>query len=712
MKRHILFILSLLLILSVFSKPKVGLALSGGGARGLAHIGMLKVIDEMNIKIDFVVGTSIGSVIGGLYALGYSATEIEQIIMRLDWQEIMSSKIKRQNLSIAQKRWLPYANYYFDLNEQFIPTLPQAFLSGNSLINEFFNITKSAALTQHFDDMPIPFKAIVTNVVTGEMVAVDDWKLYEAMRASMSFPTILQPFEKEGCLYIDGGIRGNFPVEVVKQMGADIVIGFQTSSGLKEKKELQSLIDVLDQTINIGISENVKTSLEECAIVIKPVLEDIQLLDFAQKKEIIKLGEEAARKYFSELNKLPKKETATKQLEFQNTIQFSDIRVIGRNHLSSAKIREYIGLKKNEPYTFQDISEAFVKAYHSALFETIYPVLKTPDNRVILEIHVKEKQRNRIGTGFSYRNGNEMNVNVVLEMNNYFQPNSKFLSNLKLGAENEFNVDYVKNFGKYWGIYFRLFPNVKEYRLHLYNTEHEKVSSVRSLRYGATAGIGAFADQAVAMEAYLFADKLQLYQDVGVFESTSFSSSGAGIKLYHESLNDVLFPMQGAQGLIKFTLNRKGFCEGEFYKKLDSRFRFIIPFSSQFVSEYRFEYGSYFKRSEFVEYDPFYIGGLDSFLGLRLRERSAPIYKINSFLLRFKIKNNSYLTAAYNVLQLGDIDQWDFFETDVVHGFGVELGFDFMILPVRLAAAINQQYNLYYYLSVGYDFDPFVFSRK
>jgi NTE family protein len=711
MKRYI-FIFFFIVLYSLYSQPKIGLALSGGGARCLAQIGMLKVLDELDIQIDYIAGTSIGSVIGGLYAMGYTANEIEDIILTLDWQDIMSSRIRRQDLSLNQKRWLPYANYYFNLNKQFIPELPQAFLFGNSLINTFFDLTYSVSFVSHFDDLPIPFRTVATNIITGEMVIIEDWKLHEAMRASMSFPSILQPFEKDGCLYIDGGIRGNLPVKVVKNMGADLIIGFQTSSGLKKKNQLQSLIDVLDQTINIGVNDNVEIDIQDCELLIKPELNDIQLLDFHKRKEIIRLGEESAREHIVKLAHLPKRTKQIQKLGISKNVKLTAIQVQGQNYLSSNKIKEYIGLKKGENYSSQDISAAFAKAYHSSLFTTIYPTLIQEDDGAKLVIHVKEKPQNLLGIGFVYRNQNEMNVNLILEMNNYFQKNSKFISNLKLGAENEWNIDYVKNFGKSWGIYFRLFPNVKEYRLYTYNTSHQKISSVRSFGYGATFGIGAFADQAVAMEWYSFADKSRYYQDIGEFDTATFSSSGLGIKFYHESLDGVLFPMQGAQGIAKFTLNRIGFTSDEWHKKMYSKIRLVIPMSPLFAPEYRFEYGSYFRRSDFVNYDPFYIGGIDSFVGLHLREKSAPIYKINTFQLRFKMKKSFYLTATYNVLQLGDIDKWEFFKGGFTHGAGLEIGFDFILLPMRFAVAVNENFKSYYYLSIGYDFDPFEFSRK
>jgi NTE family protein len=712
MMKHLFTFLFFVSIVFLSAQTKIGLAMSGGGARGLAHIGMLKVIDELDIEISYISGTSIGAVIGGLYAMGYSAQEIEMIFLQLDWEKVMMSVIEREHLAISEKRWLPHANYYFDLNQDFIPKLPKALLSGNTLVNTFFQLTFDAALINHFDELPIPFRCVATNVVSGEPIVIEDWKLHEAMRASMSFPSLILPFEKNNEFFIDGGIRNNLPADIVLEMGADFVVGLQTSSGLKDNDNLHTLIDVLDQTINISINDTVEDGLNHCDIVLRPDFEEIHLLDFDKRVEIIQLGEQTARKQWNALSALPKRKHPLNKIAPKKKIELASVQIRGNHYLSNAKAREYLGLKKGNSYSLQDITEAFEKAYHSSLFSTIYPTLQERNGGIELIAHVIEKPRNRLGFGFVYRNENEMAVNIALEMNNYFQPNSKFITNLTFGAENELNLDYVKNFGKYWGVYFRLFPYLKECKLFTYNEEHQISNSVRSLEYGATGGIGAFAEEALALEFYGFADKTRLYQNIGEFENTQFTSCGLGVKLYHESLDNLIFPRQGAQGIAKFTINKKSFSSDDWIQKFYGRIRLAIPFNSRFACEYKFEYGSYFKPSEFTEYYPFYIGGIDSFVGFNRHEKSAPIFKINAFHLRYKITKNTYAKLTFNVLQLGNTDKWDFFESDNIYGGGFELAYDGVLVPFRAAITLNESHKANYYISIGYDFDAFEFSRK
>ena len=695
---------------SLFSSPSIGLALSGGGARGLSHIGMLKVIDEMNIQVDFIAGTSVGAVVGGMYAMGYSAKEIEDIVINLDWEEAISSKIKRECLSISEKRWLPYASYYFDLDDYFVPTLPKAFLSGNSLTNTFFEITYPAAFIDDFSELPIPFSCITTNLETGEEKVVTNWKMHEAMRASMSFPSLFQPFVYDGQQYIDGGIQSNLPVDIVQEMGANFIIGMQASTGLRAGPELETLIDVLDQTINISIAEKVEISAKKCDILLEPELDGIDLMDFHRKKEIIRIGEQCAREFLKDYPDLPKRISKLKKMEAEDKFYISSISVEGNHYLSSSKIKEYINLNKGDWCTLQDVIEAIENAYHSTLFNEIYPTLVKKNDGVHLIIKVNESHRKKLGFDIVYHNNKEMNALFTVELNNVIQHNSKFIGNLKLGAENELNLDYVKNFGKHFGVYFRLFPYVREFTLYSYNLDHEKTNSVKNFRYGSTLGIGAFAEQALAVEVYSFAFKSKLYQNIGEFNDTNFSCSGFGIKMYHESLDDVTFPMRGAQCLAKISINQES--KSSWDKKFYSKLKLLFPFNDKFSAEYSFEYGSFFRNSEIAFYDPFYIGGLNNFLGLQIREKSAPIYKINSISISTELYQNLFAKITFNSLNLGNTDTWEFSNENLLHGIGGEIGYRSLLGPLRFATAWNSDSKVYFYFSLGFDHDAFEFSRN
>nr|MBC8385521.1 patatin-like phospholipase family protein [Candidatus Cloacimonadota bacterium] len=627
--KKIAFLFLILFPVTIFCRQSIGLALSGGGARGLAHIGVLKEIDRSGIQIDYISGTSTGAIIGGLYAMGYSGLEIEKIFKEFQWQEILNEKIHRENISIGLKRWKPYANYNFDLDENFLPQLPQAFLSGNNLINKLFELTFPVEHIENFDDLKIPFRCVATNILNGEMKVFSSGSLHEAMRASMSFPSILQPFEIDDEYFVDGGISANLPSKALLEMGAELIIGVQTSSQLKTISELQSMIDVLDQTVSLNIIKNINSSAEICDFLIKPDLENVTKFDFSRQAEIITAGEISAKEILSEFADKIEKIRSSDKNHLQEKISFAKIYTSGNKYLSNAKIKEFVGLKENTPYSKSEIIKAFDNAYNSALFNFIYPDIVLQNSEYQLRIAVREKNRKLLGFNLSYNENNEIVSGLTLELNNYLQKNSKLLFNIQIGDRHELNLDYVKNFGRHWGVYFRLFPYLSEFKLISYNEDHEKMNSVKSLEIGSTFGIGFFAQQLLALELFGYSFRTNLYRDVAEFENRNFQATGYGIKMYHENLDDYVFPMKGSQALLKFSTAERVFFSDEGFRKFYTKFKFLLPFGKNISLKYQFEYGSYFNNFS-VDFDPFYIGGLDSFLGLHVHEKSAPIYKINT----------------------------------------------------------------------------------
>ncbi len=711
MKKAILLVLILIFLFTLHSQDKIGLALSGGGARGLAQIGVLKVLDEYNIHVDYIAGTSIGAIIGGLYAIGYSGKEIESIFLEMDWQDLFADKLSREDMYIAQKRWKPLAEYYLAFDDNLKPKFPQSIFYGHSLINILFDLTYDASTITDFNDLTVPFRCTATNLVNGELHIFSEGNISEAIRASISLPTVFQPLKLNDNIYIDGGINANFPVEIVKSMGADYVIGVKTNSGLRSPEELSNLVNVLDQTVNFSINRNVVESEQYCDLLIDPELDDFKLLDFDKKIEIIELGEIKAKAL---LELKDSGNPVVREIDVEKRtpqeLSFSSIKIIGNKYLSSSKIKEYLNLKKDIKYGKKDITKGICRAYNSDLFQYIYPIITKNEDRYILNLNVKEKERLKLAVGFSYNNENEFITSFTIDLNNYLQKNSRLLMNVLLGSRSEVNLDYVKNFGKLWGVYFRVFPYFKEFSLYSYNEEHEKIRSVKSRETGVAAGIGFFWNQILNAEFYGYRYDTKTYRDIAEFEDTYFQSSGIGVKLYHESIDDYMFPMRGIQFLAKIAAAREDFHSDAGYKKFYSHLKFLLPVSNSFSLKYQLEYGSYFNKYE-VEFDPFYIGGFDSFFGLNARERSAPIYKIHTLAFRLKLWERLFGDLQYNILYLGNADVW-LPEKNIYQGLGIRLGYNSIIGPARVGLALDKEFKTYFYLSLGYEFDAFEFSRR
>lgn len=226
MKQVILSLLLGIFVSTCFASG-IGYALSGGGARGFAHVGILKVLEEEGIQPDYIAGTSIGAIIGAFYALGYNAAEIESLSLNINWESIFDERQSRNDLYIGQKRWAPFGNAEFEIDDAWKMQLPSSVYSGVNLNLELFRAFSIASKQREFRSFPIPFAAIGTDLLNGDPKVFDQGSLMQALRASMSIPSLLLPFAVDGRLYIDGGISQNLPIDLVKQMGATNVIGFK-----------------------------------------------------------------------------------------------------------------------------------------------------------------------------------------------------------------------------------------------------------------------------------------------------------------------------------------------------------------------------------------------------------------------------------------------------------------------------------------------------
>jgi NTE family protein len=281
------------------ARPRIGLVLSGGGARGAAHIGVLKVLEENHIPIDAIAGTSMGAVVGGLYASGLSALDVERVMESVDWQDAFRDRPPRTDLNFRRKLEDQSFLVKFPLGlkgRRF--RLPRGLVQGQKLTQTLRALTLPVAQIQSFDDLAIPFRAIATDIVTGERVVMDHGDLTTAMRASLSAPGVFSPVESEGRLLVDGGLSSNLPIDVARAMNVDVLIVVDCGFPLLERGKLESVAAVSNQMLAILIRRNTseqRKSLTDRDVVIDPALGDYSSLDFGNHEKAMNLGEIAAR---------------------------------------------------------------------------------------------------------------------------------------------------------------------------------------------------------------------------------------------------------------------------------------------------------------------------------------------------------------------------------------------------------------------------------
>jgi len=374
-------------------RPRIGLALSGGGARGAAHIGVLKVLQRERIPIDYIAGTSMGAIIGGMYASGLSAEKIEELLTVADWDDIFTDRVDREIRSFRRKTddrlWMIDQKPGFKDGKI---VFPSGLVQGQKINQLLTELLLHVADIDNFDDLAIPFRAVATDIQTGEMVVLDSGNLPMAIRASMSIPAIMTPVRWGQHNLVDGGIASNLPIQVVRGMGADIVIAVDISTPLSEEDVSKSLFSIVGQLTGFLTRRNTEVEIATLGardILLIPDLGDIETGDFDQMGEAVPTGIASAELHITELRRYSLNEMAftehlasrqlpeTKQpviefIRFENATTVSDEYLIGRL-LASHREDWLIGL----PLDVEQLERGIDELYGLDIFSHIsYQVIE------------------------------------------------------------------------------------------------------------------------------------------------------------------------------------------------------------------------------------------------------------------------------------------------------------------------------------------------
>ncbi len=279
-------------------RPKIGLVLGGGGAKGAAHIGVLKVLEEQKVPVDYIAGTSMGAIVGALYASGLSAGELDKVITAIDWKDVFSGEPDRRDIDYRRKRedYEILSGLSLGIKDGKV-AMPGGLIKDQKVNLLFEMLMLHASEIHDFDKLPIPYRAVAVDLETGEMVVLKNGRLADAARASMSVPGLFPPVELNGRLLIDGGIVRNLPVDIVREMGADIIICVDLDKPMKTRKDISGSLSVLNQMVAIMMKENVREQVKTLGpkdVYINPDLGVFGSTDFDKAAEISRLGENAA----------------------------------------------------------------------------------------------------------------------------------------------------------------------------------------------------------------------------------------------------------------------------------------------------------------------------------------------------------------------------------------------------------------------------------
>ena len=439
------------------TEPKVGLVLSGGGAKGFAHIGVLKVIDSLGIKVDYIAGTSMGSVIGGLYATGYTGKQLEELFNSQDFNVLINDEFPRASKSFYEREneqhyaiSLPFDNFKI--------RLPSALSRGQNVYNLLSQLMLPVDDISDFDNLPIPFFCIATDIETGESLVMDKGRLVEAVTASAALPSLFQPVVIDNQILMDGGITDNFPVEKLRAKGMDVIIGVDVQDGLKDREELLSAVDVLVQINNFRTINAMKNKAPLTDIYIKPDITNFSVVSFDEGRDIIANGMAAAIQNMDALLALKARQTEPQirqPIKIRDSLNITRFEFQGNQQYSRSYLKGKLKLRSNENISYKDLNEGIQGLMATNNFDHFSYKLKPSDEMGSYHLtgQVRESETNTLlKLGIHYDGLYESSALVNLTKKRLLFNNDVASLDLIVGDNSRYNFDYFLDKGFYISI--------------------------------------------------------------------------------------------------------------------------------------------------------------------------------------------------------------------------------------------------------------------
>lgn len=730
--------------------PKIGLVLSGGAAKGLAHIGVLKVLEEVGITPDYITGTSMGAVIGSLYALGYSADEIAEMTRTADWDFLLSDRLPLNKVAFEEKEDYERFITGLPLCEKRIQ-LPSGMIQGQQLEKLFAKLMWPLETNIDFDSLPIPFHCMSTDLLSGRLVEISSGNLAEAVRASMAIPSIFSPVDLDTMLLVDGGTIRSFPVEEARKMGADIIIGVYVSFEEQPSKEdISSLPGVLSRSAFLSAINDSRIQSDNVDILIVPDLHDCGPGDFKKAVHFEELGRKAALAQKSQLESLRDSLSSVSGCHDKkgvpDQITLRSIRVENYSgYISDRFVKAHAGFDEGDQVSEADLSIAIDRIYGTRYFQKVsYSLIKQGQGTYDLLLKVKETPRAYLNFAGQYSNQYKPELILNLTLRNYVLAETKTTVSLNISEDPDIYFDVNKYFGKRQRLMKTVFVHWNLYDNYLYEEGIDVGSySMNALKAGVGGKYSFAVNQQTGVcllyEKHLITPQpnLKNFFNTMSFERYQYEAFAIEVSYHVNTLNDKYFPKSGAK--IDFWHRH--------YFKPNIRFT-IDPEEKEIVNDVvRFrETGGDFSMSyfDFEQYaslmntitfhagitignstDPsigmgsFVIGGLHTdrrshyipFAGKNFAEDVLTSFVILKSGIDIKVLPNTYLSAKLNLLNYSEklttlvktTDENILVEFSKGYCTGVKI--NTFIGPVSAMVGSNDQDNrLNWYLNFGYSF--------
>ncbi len=727
-------------------KPRVGLVLSGGGAKGLAHIGALKVIEESGVHIDYIGGTSMGAIVGALYASGYSATQLDSLFRKTDLTELIQDNMPRDAKTFYEKEdseryalTLPFNNFKL--------SFPQGLSSGQNIYNTLVRMLYHVRDVRDFNELQTPFFCIATNVETGKQVLLNKGYLPEAILASGTFPSLFQPSTVDGEVLIDGGVLNNYPVEELRALGADIVIGVDVQHGLRDRASLSSATDILLQINNFRTIKDMTRKSALTDIYIKPDMDNFTVIDFELKDTIIDTGEFVARKHLAELKQLAEKQGTEfrerPEITIPDSLVVNRLVLRGNSNFSRGYIKGKLRVDLNEKVSFNKLQQGINNLAATGNFRTIrYELTSNGLGQDMIMSLTESTDKTFLRIAAHYDNLYKSAALLNLTKKNLFLQDDVASLDLILGDNLRYNFQYYVDRGSYWsfGINSRFYEFSREVDFSVLATNFDiptnnnvsninlKVSDLTNQLYLQTVLQEEFAFQIGAEHKLLRystttlneqnIDTLQTTSGSGAvtfFEKSNYLSTYG--KLILDTYDDKYFPSRGLyfNGDFHLYLWSSDFNDNfEEFSIAKATMGVAFPLFPNMSLNIETEGGFKLGTSPVTSFD-FVLGGFGNFplnnfqpfLGYDFLSLPGNSYVKSYFRFDYEIRPKNHLLLAANIANVEDdiFRTGEWFTTPDFTGYGVGYGWESFFGPVQLIYSWSPEVKEdQFFISVGYWF--------
>lgn len=724
-------------------RPRIALVLSGGGAKGSAHIGILKVLEEKRIPVDIIVGTSMGSYVAGMYAMGLSAEEVERTTLAIDWNKGYQDKVGRDELSLRKKQQSEKYQLRTDIgvNGDAVQ-FPDGFFQGQSMASLLRHATSNLPAQKSFDDLPIPYRAVATDMETVTPFVLEGGSLAKAMQASMSIPGALKPVEWEGHILADGGTVNNMPVDVAKGMGADIVIAVDIGARLRTRESLKSGLAMIDQLTTymtqVGTDKQ-RALLGPQDILLTPEFGNMGIADFSLMPEGIKQGEAVANRAATQLDALSlspreyavyrnQKLSRRAERSGQPAYYIDKVEILNKSRLSDETVRAMLKVKPDKIQTNESLEAGIRRLYALESFDRITYEVEERDGENVLVVDASEKNWGpgylnfQFGFSDDFESSSNYNVGMSYTLTNLNEWGAEWLTEASLGTAKHLKTDFyspLEPSQTFYGEASFAYDKTQRRIFLPEDTESTQGLSYVDSEYGFTS-----ADLAVGWNRQPWSRiSLGLEGKVGGIDvrnindaSVDASSWGPYVRFEHDTLDSRYFPYEGAYWDIKGGYSTVRLDNNEDiddrYEGINYHLSMIKPWSwDRHSLNLLLEGGGSTSQEEY----PLFVqdlGGLFRMSGFQRYQLSGRYSLFGGLRYIYRVVDNDFGALRAPLYLGGSLEQggvWDKGEDISIEssftGGSVYVGIESFLGPIFLGYGMAEGGNNMFYLQLGTTFE-------